>query len=154
MCCDENIEAARLQHFRSPCFCQSLLNCAGGCKSLGDRQTRRRLSVGIVPIFACFGDGSRDLAAAGSCRKRRTISATLALLGDRARAIADTVAVLHAPLHRNCYLSPTDFTSRFAAAANPAAADQCGKSRSQWSSYWSASGATRTCSAALRNSAY
>jgi hypothetical protein len=44
-------------------------------------------------------------------------SAALALLGDRSRALADTVAALHAPLHPNCYLSPTEFASKFAAAA-------------------------------------
>ena len=47
-------------------------------------------------------------------------SSALAMLGDRDGALADTVAALHAPLHPNCYLSPTEFASKFAAAANPA----------------------------------
>jgi hypothetical protein len=40
-------------------------------------------------------------------------SAALALLGDRVRALADSVAALHAPLHPNCYLSPTEFAAKF-----------------------------------------
>jgi hypothetical protein len=44
-------------------------------------------------------------------------SAALALLGERARALADTVAALHAPLHPNCYLSPTEFASKFGLTA-------------------------------------
>jgi hypothetical protein len=40
-------------------------------------------------------------------------SPTVALLGDRAAALAETVAALHAPLHVNCYLSPTEFAARF-----------------------------------------
>jgi WD40 repeat protein len=40
-------------------------------------------------------------------------SAALALLGDRDRALAETVAALHAPLNSNCYLSPTEFAAKF-----------------------------------------
>ena len=40
-------------------------------------------------------------------------SAALDLLGDRARALAETVAALHAPLHPNCYLSPNEFAAKF-----------------------------------------
>ncbi len=40
-------------------------------------------------------------------------SAALTLLGDRASALAETVAALHAPLHPNCYLSPTEFAAKF-----------------------------------------
>jgi hypothetical protein len=40
-------------------------------------------------------------------------SAALTLLGDRARALADTVTALHAPLNPNCYLSPTEFAAKF-----------------------------------------
>jgi WD40 repeat protein len=35
-------------------------------------------------------------------------------LGDRARSLAETVAALSAPLHPNCYLSPTEFAAKFA----------------------------------------
>jgi hypothetical protein len=35
--------------------------------------------------------------------------AALALLGDRARTVEETAVALKAPLHPNCYLSPTDF---------------------------------------------
>ncbi|MFL6826432.1 MAG: hypothetical protein ACJ8E2_08205, partial [Bradyrhizobium sp.] len=41
-------------------------------------------------------------------------SAALALLGDRAVALAETVAALHAPLNPNCYLSPSQFAAKFA----------------------------------------
>jgi dipeptidyl aminopeptidase/acylaminoacyl peptidase len=40
-------------------------------------------------------------------------SAALALLGDRAVALAETVAALHAPLHPNCYLSAIEFAAKF-----------------------------------------
>jgi WD40 repeat protein len=40
-------------------------------------------------------------------------SAALAMLGDRAADVADTAAALHAPLHPNCYLSPTQFAAKF-----------------------------------------
>ena len=40
-------------------------------------------------------------------------SAARALLGDRAGALEETVAALNAPLHPNCYLSPTDFAVNF-----------------------------------------
>jgi predicted NACHT family NTPase len=40
-------------------------------------------------------------------------SAARALLGERALALADTVADLHAPLNPNCYLSPTEFAAKF-----------------------------------------
>ena len=40
-------------------------------------------------------------------------SAALAMLGDRAANVADTAAALHAPLHPNCYLSPTQFAAKF-----------------------------------------
>jgi hypothetical protein len=40
-------------------------------------------------------------------------SAALALLGDRAHALEETVAALNAPLHPNCYLSPTEFAAKF-----------------------------------------
>jgi hypothetical protein len=40
-------------------------------------------------------------------------SAALALLGDRAHALEETVAALKAPLHPNCYLSPTEFAAKF-----------------------------------------
>jgi len=44
-------------------------------------------------------------------------SAAVALPGDRAAALAETVAALHAPLHANCYLSPTEFAVKFTLAA-------------------------------------
>ena len=37
-----------------------------------------------------------------------------ALLGEGAVAVADAVAALHSPLNPNCYLSPTDFSAKFA----------------------------------------
>jgi dipeptidyl aminopeptidase/acylaminoacyl peptidase len=41
-------------------------------------------------------------------------SAALALLGDdRASALAETVAALHAPPHPNCYLSSIEFAAKF-----------------------------------------
>jgi hypothetical protein len=40
-------------------------------------------------------------------------SAALALLGDRAGALEETVAALKALLHPNCYLSPTEFAAKF-----------------------------------------
>jgi WD40 repeat protein len=40
-------------------------------------------------------------------------SAALALLGDRAHPLEETVAALNAPLHPNCYLSPTEFAAKF-----------------------------------------
>jgi WD40 repeat protein len=40
-------------------------------------------------------------------------SAALLVIGDRAVAVAETVAVLHAALHPNCYLSPTEFAAKF-----------------------------------------
>ena len=38
-------------------------------------------------------------------------------LGDRASVVPDVAAVLHAPLHPNCYLSPTQFAERFGAGS-------------------------------------
>ena len=40
----------------------------------------------------------------------------LTSLGDRAQVVAETAAVLHAPLHPNCYLSPSEFAERFGVA--------------------------------------
>jgi hypothetical protein len=51
-------------------------------------------------------------------------SAELALLGDRARALEETIAALHAPLHPNCYLSPTQFVAKF--GSTPTNTDRLG----------------------------
>lgn len=40
-------------------------------------------------------------------------STAVVLLGGRASALAETVAALRAPLHPNCYLSPTEFAAKF-----------------------------------------
>src|SRR5262249_11907004 len=41
-------------------------------------------------------------------------SDALALLGDRAVAVAETVAAVHNIVNPNCYLSPTEFAAKFA----------------------------------------
>jgi hypothetical protein len=51
-------------------------------------------------------------------------SAALALLGDRAHALEETIAALKAPLHPNCYLSPTEFAAKF--GSQPTNADRSG----------------------------
>lgn len=48
-------------------------------------------------------------------------AAALARLGDRASAVEEVAAALRAPLHDNCYLSPTQFAEKFGArVATPA----------------------------------
>ena len=58
-------EAFRVRQFRSLDIRQPVSDRTQRGERIGDRQSRRPLSAGIVRAFDCSGDGNRDRAAAG-----------------------------------------------------------------------------------------
>jgi hypothetical protein len=84
-----------ISHSGVVCRGQALALTAALARGIGSRTATERLDF-------LMQDAPDDM-----------FSAALAMLGDRAGALAETVAALHTPLNPNCYLSPTEFAAKF-----------------------------------------